>query len=175
MREQFDILGFSFDDRGPRTTEGIELLRHFWTADEVDFHSSHYDLHGFKMYPKPVRPEGIPIWCGGYSKASINRVAAVGDGWHPLALDPAGYRDHLSELAAALERRGRTLADVTLTARPLNKVPYTAETLEEYAALGVSHFVCDTSFEHPTLQAAMDEIENLAGTLLPVAHRLGEA
>jgi len=33
--------------------------------------------------------------------------------------------------------------------------------------------VLDTSFEHPTLDEALEELDGLAETLLPVAHRLG--
>ena len=38
MKEQFEILGAPFDTRGPRTTEYIALLKHLWSADEIDFH-----------------------------------------------------------------------------------------------------------------------------------------
>lgn len=171
MKEQFAILGASFEDRGPRTTEAIQLLRHFWTEDKVDFNGKYHDLHDFMMYPKPVNGT-IPVWCGGSSPASIRRTAAVGDGWHPLALGPDDYGTHLAALHRLLDEQGRDRSEVTLTARPLNKAPYDAETVEAYAAHGVTHLVCDTSFEHETLEALLEEVEQLAARLLPVAHSL---
>jgi hypothetical protein len=35
------------------------------------------------------------------------------------------------------------------------------------------HVVLDTSFEHPTLEKALEELDELAEDLLPVAHRMG--
>jgi hypothetical protein len=64
------------------------------------------------------------------------------------------------------------MSEITLTARPLRTAPYNAETVEAYGAQGVSHFICDTSFEHETLAEAMDELQELAEAVLPTAHRL---
>ena len=62
----------------------VNAMRHMWTEDEVYFNGDFYDLHDFKMYPKPTRGT-IPVWFAGYSEASLRRIAAIGDGWHPLA------------------------------------------------------------------------------------------
>ena len=64
------------------------------------------------------------------------------------------------------------MSEITLTARPLRTAPYNAETIEAYGDQGVTHFVCDTSFEHETLEEAMDELQELAEAVLPAAHRL---
>lgn len=172
MKEQFEILGANFENRGPRMTEEIRALKHMWERDDVDFDGEFHQLHNFKIYPKPVRPEGIPIWIGGFKKGPMRRAAEVGDGWHPLALPPEGYAEKLKDLEQLLEQNGRTLDDITLTARPLKAAPYTLETLEAYHELGVVHMVCDTSFEHTTLEQALEELDQLAETLLPAARRL---
>jgi probable F420-dependent oxidoreductase len=171
MKEQFDLLGAPFKDRGRRTTEMVNAMRHMWTDDEVDFTGEFYDLHGFKMYPKPVRGT-IPVWFAGYSEASLRRIAAIGDGWHPLAVGPEEYAGYLKTLHGYVEAAGRDMSEITLTARPLRTAPYNAETIEAYGAQGVTHFICDTSFEHETLQEAMDELQELADAVLPTAHRL---
>jgi probable F420-dependent oxidoreductase len=171
MKEQFEILGAPFKDRGRRTTEMVKAMRHMWTEDEVDFSGEFYDLHHFKMYPKPVRGT-IPVWFAGYSEASLKRIAAIGDGWHPLAVGPEEYAGYLKTLEEYVEAAGRDMSEITLTARPLRTAPYNAETIEAYGAQGVTHFICDTSFEHATLEAAMDELQELAEAVLPTAHRL---
>lgn len=171
MKEQFDLLDAPFKDRGKRTTEMVNAMRHMWTEDEVDFDGDFYQLHDFKMYPKPVRGK-IPIWFAGYSTASLRRIAAIGDGWHPLAIGPDEYAGYLATLREYVDEAGRSMDDITLTARPLRKAPYNAETIEAYGDLGVTHFICDTSFEHATLEAAMEELEELAADVLPTAHRL---
>jgi alkanesulfonate monooxygenase SsuD/methylene tetrahydromethanopterin reductase-like flavin-dependent oxidoreductase (luciferase family) len=123
------------------------------------------------MYPKPVRGT-IPIWFAGYSDASLRRIAAIGDGWHPLAVGPEDYAGYLKTLTEHVESAGRDMSEITLTARPLRTAPYNAETIEAYGEQGVSHFICDTSFEHETLAEAMDELQELAEAVLPTAHRL---
>jgi probable F420-dependent oxidoreductase len=171
MKEQFELLGAPFKDRGRRTTEMVRAMRHMWTEDEVDFSGDFYDLHDFKMYPKPTRGS-IPVWFAGYSDASLRRIAAIGDGWHPLAVGPEEYAGYLRTLRDHVAEAGRDMSEITLTARPLRTAPYTAETIEAYGDQGVTHFVCDTSFEHETLQQAMDELQELAEAVLPAAHRL---
>jgi probable F420-dependent oxidoreductase len=171
MKEQFAALGAPFKDRGRRVTEMVNAMRQMWVDDEVDFDGDFYNLHDFKMYPKPVRGT-IPIWFAGYSEASLRRIAAIGDGWHPLAISPEEYAGYLATLRTYVEEAGRDMREITLTARPLGKAPYNAETIEAYADLGVTHFVCDTSFEHATLDSAMEELQALAEAVLPTAHRL---
>ena len=173
MKEQFEVLGYDFKNRGPRLTEEIRALKHMWEVDDVDFTGEFHDLHGFKIYPKPVRAGGIPIWCAGYAEKPLRRVAEVGDGWHPLSLGPEDYAKRLERLTELLEEQGRSLDDITLTARPFRAAPFTPETLEAYHDLGVVHVVLDTSFEHPTLEQALEELDQLAEDLLPVAHRMG--
>ncbi|MEU8795365.1 TIGR03619 family F420-dependent LLM class oxidoreductase [Streptomyces sp. NPDC048643] len=171
MKEQFAALGAPFKDRGRRVTEMVNAMRQMWSDDEVDFDGDFYNLHDFKMYPKPVRGT-IPIWFAGYSEASLRRIAAIGDGWHPLAVGPEEYAGYLATLRTYVEEAGRDMGEITLTARPLRKAPYNAETIEAYGDLGVSHFICDTSFEHATLDSAMEELQALAEAVLPTAHRL---
>ncbi|MEU0782655.1 TIGR03619 family F420-dependent LLM class oxidoreductase [Streptomyces sp. NPDC006173] len=171
MKEQFAALGAPFKDRGRRVTEMVNAMRQMWSDDEVDFDGEFYNLHDFKMYPKPVRGT-IPIWFAGYSEASLRRIAAIGDGWHPLAVGPEEYAGYLATLRTYVEEAGRDMGEITLTARPLRKAPYNAETIEAYGDLGVTHFICDTSFEHATLDSAMEELQALAEAVLPTAHRL---
>jgi probable F420-dependent oxidoreductase len=171
MKEQFELLGAPFKDRGRRTTEMVKAMRHMWAEDEVGFSGEFYDLHDFKMYPKPVR-DRIPIWFAGYSEASLRRVAAIGDGWHPLAIAPDVYAEHLTTLKSYLEDAGRSIDDVELTARPLRTAPYNADTIDAYGSLGVTHFICDTSFEHDTMDKALEELDQLADAVLPAAHAL---
>jgi probable F420-dependent oxidoreductase len=171
MKEQFAALDAPFKDRGRRVTEMVNAMRQMWSDDEVAFDGEFYNLHDFKMYPKPVRGT-IPIWFAGYSEASLRRIAAIGDGWHPLAVGPQEYAGYLATLRTHVEETGRDMSEITLTARPLHKAPYNADTVEAYGDLGVTHFICDTSFEHATLDSAMEELHALAEAVLPTAHRL---
>jgi probable F420-dependent oxidoreductase len=169
MREQFDILGAPFETRGPRTTEYIALLKHLWTEDLIDFHGEHFQFSGFKFYPKPARKPSIPIWCGGKSEGVLRRVAAVGDGWHPLYITPEELEEKLVRLEGYLAEHGRTMDEITLSARPVDQATLDAETIERYAGLGVKLLIADTSFDHDSMDGVIDEVERLAEQLMPFA------
>lgn len=169
MREQFDIFGVPFETRGRRTTEYIRLLKHLWSADEIDFHGEFYDYSGFKFYPKPAQPASIPVWCGGKSDGVLRRVAAVADGWHPLYIAPDELERKLETLSGYLAGHGRTLADITLSARPVTQARMDSATIERYAKLGVRQLIADTSFEHDSLAGVLGELDRLADELMPFA------
>lgn len=172
MKEQFDILGAPFDHRGARATEYVRLLKHLWTEDAIDFQGRFYQYGGFKFYPKPVRKPSIPIWCGGKSDAVLRRVAEAADGWHPLYITPQEMKEKLRLLERFLEENGRSLSDISLSARPVTQAPLTPETIESFAELGVTLLVADTSFEHESLQGVLDELEQLAEQVMPLADRV---
>ena len=169
MREQFEILGSPFETRGSRTTEYLKLLRHLWTEDVIDFSGKHFQFSGFKFYPKPVRKPSIPLWCGGKSTGVLRRVAAAADGWHPLYIGPDELESKLKELDGYLREHGRTLADITLSARPVSQATLDQPTIDRYAGLGVELLIADTSFEHDSLQGVLDEVSRLADQLMPFA------
>ena len=169
MREQFEILGAPFESRGARTTEYIRLLKHLWSADEIDFQGEHFSFSGFKLYPKPARQPSIPIWCGGKSEGVLRRVAAVADGWHPLYITPDELETKLGRLEGYLAEHGRTLGELTLSARPVDQATLDAATIDRYAGLGVELLIADTSFEHDSLAGVLDEVSRLADQLMPFA------
>jgi probable F420-dependent oxidoreductase len=170
MKEQFEILGAPFAARGARTTEWMQLVRHLWTDDTIDFHGTFFDFAGFKFYPKPAAKPAIPLWCGGKSTGVLKRVAAAADGWHPLYIDPDEMELKLKELSGYLEQNGRSLKDIQLSARPVSQATLDRSTIDRYTGLGVTLLVADTSFNHDTLQGALDEVERLADTLMPLAN-----
>lgn len=169
MKEQFDILGSPFHERGARTTEYLELLRHLWTEDLIDFHGEYFDYSGFKFYPKPVSKPSIPLWCGGKSTGVLKRVARAADGWHPLYIAPDELETKLKELEGYLAEYGRTLDDITLSARPVSQATLDKSTIDRYASLGVELLIADTSFDHDNLQGVLDEVSELADHLMPFA------
>jgi probable F420-dependent oxidoreductase len=169
MKEQFEIFNSPFESRGARTTEYLKLLRHLWTEDLIDFHGEFFDFSGFKFYPKPAREGGIPLWCGGKSTGVLKRVAAAADGWHPLYIAPDELERKLKELEGYLADYGRTLDDITLSARPVSQATLDKDTIDHYAGLGVKLLIADTSFDHDNLQGVLDEVEQLADQLMQFA------
>jgi probable F420-dependent oxidoreductase len=79
MREEFDLQGQEFGNRGKRLDEMILALRELWNGGWTEYHGDHYDLPPLTMEPHPVEP--VPIYVGGHSEAALRRAARLGDGW----------------------------------------------------------------------------------------------
>ena len=79
MREEFELLGQEFRDRGRRTDEMIDVMRKLWTGEPVEHHGRFYDFAPLRMVPPPPSP--VPILVGGLSKPALRRAARLGDGW----------------------------------------------------------------------------------------------
>ncbi|NLU63933.1 TIGR03619 family F420-dependent LLM class oxidoreductase [Rhodococcus sp. HNM0563] len=79
MREEFELLGQDFDNRGPRLNEMIQALRELWKGGWVSWKGEYYDIPEMMIEPHP--PEPVPILCGGESKAALRRAARYCDGW----------------------------------------------------------------------------------------------
>ena len=92
MREEFDLLGQSFDARGRRTDEMMDVLRLIWGGGWVEHAGEFYAFDPLEMSPAPEAP--IPIYVGGFSQPAIRRAASRGDGW----ISDLHSSDELAEL-----------------------------------------------------------------------------
>lgn len=79
MREEFEIQGQEFTNRGKRLAEQVQALRALWQPGWVSFHGQYYDVPECMIGPSPQHP--IPVWLGGQSEAALRRAARIGDGW----------------------------------------------------------------------------------------------
>ena len=103
LEAEFDAIGAPFDDRGPRTSEAIEVLRTLWTEDSPRFEGRFWSFSGIRAMPRPVQRPHPPILVGGHSKPAFRRAVAQGDGWYGFALDVDAARGCLQGLAQAAE------------------------------------------------------------------------
>ena len=79
MREEFEMVGQRFDDRGARLDEMIQALRALWQGGWVSWNGTHYRIPEIMLEPHPAQP--VPILCGGESGAALRRAARYCDGW----------------------------------------------------------------------------------------------
>jgi len=136
---EFAALGQSFDDRGPRMDEMLDVLRACWGPDPVDFHGEFVHLDAMKVQPKPAHP--IPIWVGGRSEPAYRRAAARGDGFHAIGLDPEG-----AARVVARMRRDRPEESFVISLRtgwdPQGMDPdVIRRERDEFEAAGIQHVV----------------------------------
>jgi probable F420-dependent oxidoreductase len=79
MREEFELLGQSFANRGKRLNEMIPALRALWAGGWVSWSGEYYEIPELMLEPHPPAP--VPIMCGGESEAALRRAASLCDGW----------------------------------------------------------------------------------------------
>jgi probable F420-dependent oxidoreductase len=99
MREEYELMGQDFGNRGRRLDEMIPALRKLWRGGWVSWHGEHYEVPEMMVEPHPPSP--VPILCGGESETALRRAARLCDGWvgHAYAWDEAvGYAQRLNEL-----------------------------------------------------------------------------
>jgi probable F420-dependent oxidoreductase len=119
LRPEFDALGASFEDRGARTDEYIDVLRALWCDERPAFEGRTVRFRGIDAHPRPVQKPHPPIVVGGTSPAAFARAARRGDGWYGFLRDLDNARADLAALAAARREAGRENAlDVSITPLP---------------------------------------------------------
>ena len=79
MREEYELMGQDFTNRGKRLDEMIPALRELWRGGWVSWSGRYYDVPEMMLEPHPPQP--VPIWCGGESEAALRRAARLCDGW----------------------------------------------------------------------------------------------
>ena len=75
-------LNETFNNRGRRQAEQVEVMRKLWSEDSLDYTGDFHRIDKASINPRPSQQ--IPIWFGGSAPALLDRVARLGDGWIPL-------------------------------------------------------------------------------------------
>ena len=160
-KEEVLACGYSFDDRGRRCDEILEMMKLLWTEPVAEFHGEHYDLAPCRMDPKPIQKPHIPIIVGGHSRAGFRRAARFGAGWYGFQLDPALTAKVVASLDAALAEEGRSRDDgFELVITPPYNV--TMDMVKIYEDLGVDRLIVHLGSQKPErVTARLHELEKL--------------
>lgn len=103
-REDYEVLGVPWADRGRRMDEELAIIRGLSAGGYFEYHGQVFDLPPVKIAPVPTEP--IPILIGGHSGAALRRAARVGDGWLHGGGDPADLPGLLARLAGLRQAEG---------------------------------------------------------------------
>ncbi len=157
LKEEFDLLGAPFDDRGARADDALRALRVALPTNEPAYEGEFYSFSGLTVDPCALQPH-MPIWVGGRTKRSLRRALTLADGWCPFGVSVDTAAEWLStrDVPAGFE--------VVLPAEkpldPVGKPAATRETLEKMAAAGTTTLFA--YFSHDSLEHYLDQIHALA-------------
>jgi probable F420-dependent oxidoreductase len=136
MKEEFDVLGVPFDDRGARMDEYIRALRVLWGDASPTFHGDYVDFTDTFVRPQPV-DKHIPIHIGGHTDRAARRAGELGDGFFPGASDHETLTHAIGVMRAHADKNGRDPDAIEVTAGGAMD----PAGVEKLAALGVSRVV----------------------------------
>ncbi len=117
-KEEVVACGYTWQDRGARCNEALDLMTRLWTEPVTSFDGRFFSVQGARMDPKPVQSPHIPLIIGGYSDAALRRTAAYGQGWLGFGLDPAASAGMLSRLNDVMREAGRSRDELDIVMMP---------------------------------------------------------
>jgi probable F420-dependent oxidoreductase len=153
--------GVDFGARGRRADEAIDVLRLLWSGNEegVSFHGEFFSFDNLVQFPKPHQTTTLPIHVGGSSRAAARRVGLRGDGYFAggaLAPQERAVQWELARSAATESARNPDDLEYTRW----GAIDTTDETLEAFAAQGVTRLVVGATASEPSEQ--YDELSRFA-------------
>lgn len=177
MKEQFDALGISFEDRGAITDDYLAALVAAGATVEPTFEGTHARFDGIRLAPESVqRP--IPLWVGGRTRRAGRRSIKHGLSWHPAHWSLSQIETEQAWLREAADRMGRPCPDLTMRLKwakgseanhddHLPGSPAAAvDHLGKLEELGVTHLVVEVP--GPSAGELVDNIDEFASTVLDV-------
>jgi probable F420-dependent oxidoreductase len=103
-REDYEVLGVPWADRGRRMDEELAIIRGLSAGGYFEYHGQIFDFGPVKIAPVPSEP--IPVLIGGHGDAALRRAARVGDGWLHGGGDLAELTRLLARLGEFRRREG---------------------------------------------------------------------
>src|SRR5262245_15835526 len=149
-KEELEILGAPFHQRGRQADEALRVFKALWTQDNPAFEGEFVRFRDIGFAPKPVQKPHPPIWVGGDSAGAFRRVVTLGDGWHATSKTPLQMLEALARLRKAADTAGRRFETIELSLRYTLRdeliakgAPAVIDELVQYKRLGLGHIVLE--------------------------------
>jgi probable F420-dependent oxidoreductase len=161
LKAEFDALGVSFEQKGARTSEAIEVIRTLWTQQQPAFRGRFWSFDGIQAWPHPVQKPHPPILVGGHSPGAFRRAVALGDGWYGFALDLERTRACVEGLAKARGEVDRPTSLPPLEIGVTPSTPLDRDSVRRYEDLGISRLIAPPpAFDADGLRRGLEAFAN---------------
>ncbi len=147
VKEEFDVIGVPYEERGVRVTEHIEAIRALWVQDRPNFKGQFSKISGVQSNPRPIQKPHPPIIIGGSSTPAYRRAVKQGNGWYGFYEDVETTATSIKGLKKAAKKyeRPTELGELEITMTPPGPIDF--DTMRRYEDLGVTRLVLLRSFE----------------------------
>jgi len=135
-REEMEHHGTDFPTRFKRLEEQVRAMKALWTKDVAEYHGKFVDFEPVWAWPKPVQKPHPPVYFGGESGYTLQRIVEIGDGWFPRGRSgAAAVLKGMADLKARAAKAGRDMKTISVSvfgAKPDDK------TLDTYRSAGIT-------------------------------------
>ena len=108
QREEYEAAGLDFSQRGTLLDEALAVCQTLWTQQRAAYSSATLTFEAIHMMPKPVRPDGVPVWVSGtVNPRVVRRLARFGAGWIPWGDAAGDVVSAIARMKDALSAAGR--------------------------------------------------------------------
>lgn len=128
LRQEFDLLGCAWDDRGVRADDAMRALRASLSTTRPAYHGTFYRFDSMVVQPCALQ-QRVPIWVGGRTRRSLRRAVDLGDGWTPFGLNIDELTKHLGSVDLPDE------FEVVLSTPPLDPIGAPQQALDRIGRL----------------------------------------
>ena len=116
MREEAEVLGMPWDNRGRRSDEQLEIFEALFREEAPSYDGNYYSFPQVRFEPKPIQ-QPLPVWVGGNSQAAFRRTARFGHAFH-AAFEPLDVvKREWGQVREACEAIGRDPDELDLSLR----------------------------------------------------------
>jgi probable F420-dependent oxidoreductase len=161
LKEEFEILGVPFEERGKRMDEQIPIIQRLLEGEIVKGDGQYYPFDALRMSPIPTAK--VPMWVGGMNPAALRRAGQFGDGWTGAGTTFDQSVDLLTQLNTQRARFNRADEPFDCLVPLVEELP--AEKMQRLIELGMTGTVSwPLEYQLPpgaTLQDKKDKLHQL--------------
>lgn len=141
LKEECEAVGVSWERRGARTDEYINVMRTLWGEPDAEYQGEFVGFGPVRCSPHPANGRSIPVHIGGHNPVAARRAGRIGDGFFPAIYPNSAVPEVLptliTEMKSAARQAGRDPDAIEITSGGAR----TAEAAKWWIDLGVHRLV----------------------------------
>ena len=104
-KDEYEVSGIPFKNKGNRADEYIQVLKKIWTEEIVEFKGQFYNIPPSRIDPKPIQKPHPPVLFGGFSPKTFSRIVKYANGW--IGIAGFGPLEQLNNMINGLREEAR--------------------------------------------------------------------
>jgi probable F420-dependent oxidoreductase len=112
--DEFEAVGVPMRGRGQRAEEALRVVEAIWRDNPVEFEGGYFRVPESVFDLKPVQKPRPPIYMAAYTRATMDRVARMADGWIPAGVPLGAMEQMFAGIKQGAAEAGRNPGELKL-------------------------------------------------------------